>query len=104
MAQITIQPKPIQVEIEGYELIEIVELNKLRERADFNRYWDAKELEKRYGQNLEWFKVKIFNNPRFSDRLDEFVKRPVGGRSKWLFEPHGMARFMERNFEDVVAN
>lgn len=104
MAQITIQPKPITVEVPGYELISIEELTELRKKADFDRWWTPKDLKERYGHDLKWFKEKIFFNPKYDDgRLNEFIKFPKGKGSTWQFEPKKMARFMERNFEDVVA-
>lgn len=83
-------------------LIEKVELERLKDESLEGVYWTMKDLEKRINRKQLWIKDNILYPPKFKKQLEEFVYYPESQGQTWLFHARKMAKFLDRNFSEIM--
>lgn len=83
-------------------LIDRIELEQLRGESLEGVYWSMRDLEERISKKQNWIKDNILYQPRFKKQLKEFVYYPNRQGEKWAFHAKRMAKFLDRNFSEIM--
>lgn len=82
------------------------EYEQLKHDADVGTWWTTQDITDRYHHKMDWFKEKIFYQPKYKKLLSDEYGGPVHYSSNdngrhWSFEPNGFKIFMEKYFSEI---